>query len=490
MGDVEAFGRVVLVAGVVVMVGVLANRISVWMRVPAAAIFLLGAALASDIDPALYELRFSTVEQVVTVALVVILFDGGMEMGWRRLRRAVGAALLLGVVGTVATAGLVAAIAHLLFRLDWLESLLVGIALAPTDPAVVFSVLGSRRIAGRSGTILAGEAGLNDPVGIALMVTVLSASSGGSGGASLSDALVSFSVQMLVGVVVGVVGGRLLLASMRRMPLPSEGLYPLRALAGALVVYGAATVAHGSGFMAVFLAGIVVGTGRAPYKSEVEQFSSALASFAEIAAFVVLGITVSLQGVIRSGAWTIGLGLAALLAFAVRPLVVGLLALPFTLRWGERGFVALSGLKGAVPILLAAFVVVAQVPNAVLLYHVVFVVVAFSVIVQGGLLPLVARLFGVSMQTVELRPWALGVRLHHEPESLQRHVVSPTAPAEGRTVDDLQAAQSVWVSFVVRRGRLVQVAGDTVLMAGDEVLALADPQRRAEVATLFSPPAS
>ena len=389
MADIEAFGPVVLIAGVVVMAAVLANRISARARVPVAAIFLLGAALASDIQPALYGLSIPTVEKVVTVALVVILFDGGMEIGWRRFRQAAGAATLLGVVGTAATGMAVTLLAHLLFRLDWLTSLLIGIALAPTDPAVVFSVLGSRRIAGRSAIVLKGEAGLNDPVGIALMVSVLGAA-GSSGSLRLADVLVIFLLQMLVGALVGVVGGKLLVASMRRMRLPSEGLYPLWALAGAAIIYGAATVAHGSGFLAVFLAGILIGDVLAPYKSELEQFNSVLASLAEIAAFIALGVTVSLHSVFGSGAWVTGLGLAALLALVVRPLVVGPLLLPIRLGGGERVFVLWSGLKGAVPILLAAFVVVAGVADAARVYNVVFVVVAFSVIVQGSLVPLVA----------------------------------------------------------------------------------------------------
>jgi cell volume regulation protein A len=389
VGDIEAFGLLVLVAGVVVMAAVLASRISALLRVPVAAIFLLGADLASDIRPELYGLSFSTVERVVTVALVVILFDGGMEMGWRRFREAAGAATLLGVVGTAATALALALLAHFLFRLGWLPSVLIGVALAPTDPAVVFSVLGSRRVAGRSGTVLKGEAGLNDPVGIALMVSVLAAARSSSG-VRPADVLVTFLLQLLVGALVGAAGGALLRASMRRLRLPSRGLYPLWALAGAAIIYGAATVAHGSGFLAAFLAGILIGDVQAPYRSELEQTSAVLTSLAEIAAFIALGVTVSLFEIISSGAWVVGLGLAGLLVFVVRPLLVGLLLLPVRLGWNERAFVLWSGLKGAVPILLAVFVVLAGVAYARRVYDIVLVVVAATVIVQGSLVPLVA----------------------------------------------------------------------------------------------------
>jgi hypothetical protein len=156
---------------------------------------------------------------------------------------------------------------------------------------------------------------------------------------------------------------------MRRVPLPSEGLYPLRVLAGALLIYGAATVAHGSGFLAVFVAGILVGDARAPYKGEIERFHGALASLAEIVAFLILGLTIGLHTLPDSGALGIGLALAVLLTFVVRPVLVGLLLLPVRLAWGERLFVLWAGLKGAVPILLGSFLLTAGVPDASRLYE-------------------------------------------------------------------------------------------------------------------------
>jgi len=249
-------------------------------------------------------------------------------------------------------------------------------------------VLGRREVAGRSGTILEGEAGANDPVGIALMASLLTA--GPALGLGAVGGIADELLQLAVGGVVGVAGGALLVRFMRRVPLPSEGLYPLRVLAGGLVIYGAATVAHGSGFLAVFIAGILLGDARAPYKGEVERFHGALASLAEIVAFLVLGLTVGLHTLPHAGGLWIGLGLAVLLTLVVRPLLVGLLLVPVRLAWGERLFVLWAGLKGAVPILLGSFLLTTGVPDASRLYAVIVVVVAFSVIVQGGLVPTVA----------------------------------------------------------------------------------------------------
>ena len=319
VGDIDLFGRTLLLIGLAAMLALLSDRIGARLRIPTPAIFLLGAAAASDLVPELGDLSIVSVEQIVTVALALILFDGGMGIGVRRLRIALAPVLVVGVFGTFLTAVAVAALAHYLFGLSWTLSLLLGTALAPTDPAVVFSVLGNREVGGRAGVILEGESGANDPVGIALLLALLAA--GGSlDAAAVGSVATTFVLQMVVGAVVGVGGGLLLLTAMRRIALPGAGRYPLRTLAGALTIYGLATFVHGSGFLAVFVAGILLGDEPAPFKREIEGFHSALAGLAEMVAFVVLGLTVSLRDVVAGGAWLIGLVLAVLLAFVVRPL--------------------------------------------------------------------------------------------------------------------------------------------------------------------------
>ena len=484
MGEIQSFGLVVLVAAAVGLAAVWSSRLSERLRVPAPAIFLLCAAAASDLWPRLAGVSTGTVERVVTLALAVILFDGGMHIGWRRLRSVAAATVWIGVAGTLATAGLTAALAHALFALSWPVALLLGTAVAPTDPAVVFSVLGRREIAGRSGVLLEGESGANDPVGIALLVSLLAAS--GHGGGLVAGVVGAFALQMVVGAAVGVAGAWAMLLLMRRVPLPSGALYPLRVLAMALAVYGLATVAHGSGFLAVFVAGILVGDQRAPYKREIERFNASLASLAEIVAFVLLGLTVTLRDLPRANALWTGLGVAALLAF--RPVAVGLLLWPVRLPRGERVLVLWSGLKGAVPILLGAFIVSAHAPRAQFLYQVVFVVVAFSVLVQGGLLPVVAHRCGVPLRTVEPEPWSLGVRLRHEPHGVRRYRVAPGSAADGAQLADLALGEDAWVSLVIRRGGLVTPAADTSLEPGDEVLVLVDPAGGSDVTELFTRP--
>jgi len=487
--DTEPFGLLVLLTAGVGLAAVLSNRLTERVMVPAPALFLVGAAAAANAIPALHAPPAQTVERVVTVALLCILFDGGMHIGWSRFRSAAGPIAVVGVIGTFLTVAAGTVLVHLAFGLAWYIALLVATAVAPTDPAVVFSVLGRREVSGRSGTILEGESGANDPVGIALMAGLITA--GGLSASAFAHVGEQFLVQMGIGAAVGVIGGRAVLWFMRQVPLPSESLYPLRTLTSALVLFGVATVAHGSGFLAVFIAGIVLGDERAPYKREIERFHAALASLAEIVAFIILGLTVNLAEIARADVWIPGLILGAALAFVIRPVFVGLCLIPARLKSNQRNFVLFAGLKGAVPILLGSFLVAAHVPHAERLYGIVVVVVVFSVVVQGSMVPAVARRFDVPMRTIELEPWTLGVRLRDEPEGAHRLTIRPGSTADGCTIENLAGLPGdAWVSLIVRGGQLVPVRGDTELWAGDDVIILADPDASEAVAAVFEGPSS
>ena len=484
MTGTERFALLMVLVAAVGLGADLSNRLAQRVKLPSPALFLAGAAIAVKVIPALHAPSQQAVGRVVTVALICILFDGGMNIGWARFRSAAAPIAVVGVLGTFLTVFAGALLVHFAFGLAWYVSLLVATAVAPTDPAVVFSVLGQREVSGRSGIILKGESGANDPVGIALMVSLIAAA-GVSAGA-FAHVGGEFLVQMAVGLAVGVAGGRVLLWFTRRVALPSEGLYPLRTLACVLLLFGIATLAHGSGFLAVFAAGIVLGDGRAPFKREIEAFHAALASLAEIVAFIALGLTIDLSVIAQADVWIPGLILGAALAFIIRPVLVGLCLIPARLKTNERNFVLFAGLKGAVPILLGSALLAARVPDAERLYGIVAVVVVFSVVVQGSLTPAAARLLHVPMRVVEPEPWALGVRLRDEPSGVHRLTIKTGSPADGRTIDDLaDLPDDAWVSFIVRDGQLVPIKGDTTLQAADDVLVLAPPDRRAKLITAF-----
>jgi cell volume regulation protein A len=327
--EARAYATVVLLAAAAGLAAIVLTRITRRIPIPAPALFLLAAAIASDIFPGLRTaFSIQTVERIGVAALIVILFDGGLHLGWRRVRTAAVPILSLGVVGTFATAALIAAGAHFVLGFSWTTSGLLGAAVAPTDPAVMFSVLGQREPGGRAGIILKGESGANDPVGIALMIGMIEFARRPD--ASVATVIREFSLEMSIGVAIGLiaaVAGRRLL----RTTLPSATLYPLRALVVAGIVYGVAGVVGGSGFLAVFILGLLLD---------------------------------------RS-----------------------------TNR--ERIFIVWGGLRGAVPILLAALAVVEGVPDARTVYGIVFVVVAFSVLVQGSTVGAVAARLHLPLRAID-----------------------------------------------------------------------------------------
>jgi cell volume regulation protein A len=397
--EITDFGLVVAVVSGVFALAVLSNKLSERVPIPAPAIFLLAAALAARFVTDLGdELSIRDVERVAVVALVAILFDGGMRVGWRRFRVAAVPITALGVAGTFATAGVMTLAARYLFGFDWTAAGILGAALAPTDPAVMFSVLGKREVGGRTGTILEGESGVNDPVGIALMIGMLELAT--HSGSSFWVVVREFVVEMSVGLSIGVVGALVLIEGVRRIELPNPALYPLRTLAGAGVIYGVTALAHGSGFLAVFVAGIVLGDASLPDKRDVVRFHTSLASLAEIVVFVALGLTVNNVSLGQRSVWLDALLLSLLLVFVARPLVVAPLLWPARLRRGERLFVMWGGLKGAVPILLAAFALLENVGGADRIYGIVFVVVAFTVLLQGTSIPFVAGRLGIRMRSI------------------------------------------------------------------------------------------
>lgn len=399
MSELISFGEAVAVVAGGLAASLLAYRYAERIQIPAAGLLLVAAAVSSDLFPELGQhLATRTVERVAVVALVVILFEGGMRVGHRRFREALVPIFSLGVIGTLATAVLMTVVARLVLGFNWSTSAVIGAALAPTDPAVMFSVFRRREVAGRSATILEGEAGANDPVAIAMTVAATKVAAGSS--ASVSRAGLDVVTELALGAAIGVAGGLALLVALRRVTLPDASFYPLWALALAALVYGVAAAAHGSGFLAVYVAGIAVGDAEIPRRRVIVGFQRSLAGLGEIVVLVALGLTVNVRSLGHDWLWLEGIALASVLVLVARPLAVTALLLPVRLSLGERVFIVWSGLKGAVPILLASFALLQHVEHADRIYGLVFVVVACSVLFQGTFVPFAASRLGVPMRPV------------------------------------------------------------------------------------------
>ncbi len=446
---------------------------------PGAVLLLLAGAITATAIPGVREhVSILTVERIAVLALIVILLSGGLDIGAGRLRESWREVTLLGIAGTFLTAAALTVAAHLIVGLPWKVAGLVGAALAPTDPAVVFSVLGRREIEGRAGTVLEGEAGMNDPAGIALLLGLLEVATGHDG--SLWKVVETFVVEMGIGGVLGAGGGLLMVWLLSRIRLPSGGEHAVLTIVCAVALYGATTLVGGSGFLAVFVAGLVLSDVAVPHHGDIDSFVGGLASLAELTVFLVLGLTIDLT-LIPTGDWLAGLAITAVLMVIVRPLVASVLLWRSSLDGGERRFIALAGLKGAVPILLGAFAVLGGAPGAGRIYHLVFVVVLVSVAVQGTALALLGDRIGVAMAAVPARPWQLSVRLPRRPADYDLLTVAPGSAADGRRLGALELMTRSWPTLVLRDDEPVAAHPDLVLAAGD-VLRVARDEGFAELA--------
>jgi cell volume regulation protein A len=477
--ELTDFGAVVLAVSAALFVALLCMRFADRASLPYAALILVVAALVASASSHVQSaLSIERVQDLATVALVVILFDGGLQIGAARFRRSLRPILALGVLGTFLTAGVVALAARYVLGFSWIEAGLVGAAIAPTDPAVTFSVLSGREIRGRSGTILQGEAGMNDPVGIALMIGMIELAQEDDG--SFSIVLREFALQMSIGLAVGVAGALLARPVLSRLRLTGLALYPIRVLAVAGLVYGVAAVAHGSGFLAVFVAGVLLGDASMLRKGEIESFLSSLGVLAEIAVFIALGLTITAAD-LGTSTWVDGIVLAVILAFIARPLAVLPLLLPERLTRGERVFIAWGGLKGAVPILLGALALLAGVDGASGLYGIVFIVVLFSVIVQGSSVPYAARRLRIPFR-----------RIDHDLAEVREFVVADRSFANGKRIRQLPLGEHASLGVLIRNGKPHPIDDRVVLVAGDRVHVYAQPEDGAALERIFTgaPPSS
>jgi potassium/hydrogen antiporter len=477
VSEITGFGLIVLVVAGTAAALLVASQITVRLRLfPAPAFFLLGTALVSnavwDTHPVL---PIRNVERIAVVALIVILFDGGINVGWHRFRSSLPAIGLLGIGGTAATAALATLFAHYVLGFHWILAGILGAALAPTDPAVILSVLRGWNIVGRTGTALAGELGVNDAVSIALVIGLVDYAHSSHG--SLLIVVRDFGVEIGVGAAVGGAIGLALPFLLRHARFPAEGLYGLSTLIAAAIAYGAAASAHGSGFLAAFIVGVLLGAERTPYKGEIERFSRALASFAEMAVFAALGLTIDLETLGHRGIWQDGLAISAFILVVARPAVVLVALSPLRMRRNEKLFTAWAGMKGAAPILLAAVAVVAGFESE-RMYGIVFIAVLASVVVQGSTVHLVAARLGIPGHP-DARP---------APETRSYRVAEGSRGA-GSAVRDLPLGGTGWIHHVVRDGRRFRPRGRDVLRAGDEVVAgSGSPARARRVGRLLEEP--
>ncbi|MCE8005007.1 MULTISPECIES: potassium/proton antiporter [Billgrantia] len=392
----DTINTLFLLSGSLLALSILASRLSSLFGLPLLVLFLALGMLAGE--QGLLGIRFDDYPLAFTIghlALALILLDGGLRTRLSTFRSAFKPALSLASIGVFLTSGITGLIAMWVFGLSLIEGLLIGAIVGSTDAAAVFSMLSGKgvNLNERVGATLEIESGTNDPMAIFLTIMLIEVLVGDIGG--VVETTLFFFQQFGVGVAMGVAGGWLIARFMRWVDL-EPGLYSLLALALGFCVFGLTSVAGGSGFLAIYLAGLMIGNQPGKHLNFILPVNDGLAWLSQIGLFLVLGLLVNPTDLLEYALPATIVGLA--LIFVARPLAVVLTIKPFfKFRWHEIGFISWVGLRGAVPVVLAIFPVIGGVENASLYFNAAFAVVLMSLLIQGGTIPLMARLLKVEV---------------------------------------------------------------------------------------------
>jgi potassium/hydrogen antiporter len=471
----EAVNLVLLVSCLVLLVSVVAVRLASRTGLPVLLIYLAVGLAVGEAGLGLEFTDYALTADLGLIALAIILAEGGLTTRWTAMRPVLPQALLLATLGVGLTVAVVAGAAHLLLGIELRTAVILGAVVGSTDASAVFSVLRRLPLRRRVAATLEAESGLNDaPVA----VLVVLASSDAWGSTSVWSGLADVSFQLVAGAVLGLLAGRLGRELLARVALPSAGLYPLATLAIVLLAYSGTAALGASGFMAAYLAGLVLGNSRLPHQRAVFGFASSMALMAEVGLYVLLGLLASPERL--PSALPLALVVGLVLVLVARPLAVVLSLAPLRVPWREVGFVSWAGLRGAVPIVLTTIPITRDVPDAERVLDVVFVLVVVFTVLQAPTLPLAGRLLKVVDRSQAHDLEVESAPLEDLRADLLRVTVYPGSRLHGVYVDELRMPAGAQVTLVVRDGRSLVPGPETVLLRGDSVLFVVPSEARAE----------
>jgi cell volume regulation protein A len=478
--------QIILLAAVLLLIGTVSSKLSARLGLPVLVVFVAIGMLAGENGIGRIEFEnFVVAHAVGTLALAIILFDGGLQTRTSALRAVWKPSLLLATMGVLITAAVTGMAAAWIFELSLVNGLLLGSIVASTDAAAVFSVLRSQgvHLRERVAATLEIESGSNDPMAILLTIGFLEVLTGrmqmGVGMVTL------FVEQMGIGCLAGLGCGWTAVRLINRINLAAPGLYPVLAAACGLAAFGLAATLGGSGFLAIYLAGIVVGNSRIVFQSGTFRFMDGLAWIGQITMFVVLGLLSTPTELIRVAGPA--LLLSAILIVVARPIAVVPLLLPFRFSMREQVLISWVGLKGAVPIILATFPLMFGLPEGRLIFNVVFFIVLVSATLQGWTLAPLATRLGLQEAHAPAPSASLELlALHDLNAEIIDYALSPTSAVTGRTVEEMRLPDGAIVALISRSGQLIPPRGTTRLKSGDHLFVIAKTRERAAVERVFA----
>jgi cell volume regulation protein A len=470
MASLDSVSIAILLGAVLVMAGILSSLLALRFGAPLLLVFLLIGVMAGDSGPG--QLQFDdlrTTYLVGSVALALILFDGGLRTRFQNISAVIAPSMLLATFGVLLTALITAPVARYALDLNWTEALLVGAVVASTDAAAVFLLVHAQglRLRPRVGATLEAESGTNDPFAVFLTLMLVELISVGN--SSFAHVAVELGREAVLGAVAGIAGGRLVVLALNRVALP-QGLHAPFVLTAALVVFGATQIVHASGFLAVYLAGIIIGNRPTRAHNALVTFLDAATWLAQIVMFVLLGLLASPQRLVGSiGPAVI---IALVLMLVARPVAVFLCLAPFRFNWREKIFIAWTGLRGAVAIFLASIPMMVGLSKAYLYFDVAFVIVVISLLLQGWTLAAAARRLHVALPRADRGPRRVELDL---PGQLEQQLVGYSVRPK---------------SLFFRRGLTPSWSKPTLVIRDQRILSPveADPVRPGDYIYLLAPP--
>ncbi len=462
----------ILLGALLVLAGIMSSLVATRFGAPLLLVFLIVGMLAGEAGPGGIKFDDVRVAYVVgSIALALILFDGGLRTRLTTFRSVLAPAAALATVGVMITAGLTAPVARYLLDMSWSESLLVGAVVASTDAAAVFFLVHARglRLRPRVGATLEVESGSNDPFAVLLTVLLVEYLSAGEG--SWAHVLAVLAEQAVLGTIIGILGGRAIVFVLNRLAL-AQGLHAPFVTTSALVIFGLASGLHASGFLAVYLAGLVVGNRPTRAHNTVVVFLDAVTWLVQIVMFVMLGLLVWPQRLLES-IWP-ALAIAATLMFIARPVAVFVCLAPFRFQWREKAFISWVGLRGAVGIFLASIPLLVDLPYAYLYFDIAFVVVLTSLLVQGWTIPAAARRLHLALPRHDPLPRRVELDL---PGQLEQEIVGYPVSVNSPYLKRGLLPSWARPTLVVREQKILSPAEAHPVRQGDYVYLLAPPER-------------
>jgi cell volume regulation protein A len=472
-------GRLILIAGLLLALGLAASLLAGRLRIPGLVLFLgVGMLLGSDGLELIPFEGYELARTIGIIALALILFEGGLAAGFQEIRPVLGSALSLATLGTLITAVVTGLAAYVLLDVSLLQGMLVGAIVSATDGAAIFALLRGSTLKRRLARTLEGEAGMNDPVAVLLVLGFIEWIKHPDFG--LLDMVGLFVEQLGIGGVVGIGVGWLAVQAFRRAHLATGGLYPVASLAVVAIAFGCADVLHGSGFLAVYLAGLAMGSANLPARQTVHAFHDGLAWVAQLAMFLALGLLVFPRQLDEFALH--GTLIAFVLVFVARPLAVWVATAFAPLGLGDRLVLGWAGLRGAVPVVLATFPVIEDVPDSVDFFNIAFFAVLVSTLLQGTTFEPLARWLGATTEEPALpRPLVEVGSIRQLGADVVEVPIAEGDAAIGVRVRDLGLPREALVNVLVRGDEALPPRGSTRLEAGDRLYIVA---RQSAVAAL------